>query len=413
MSLQDLQPASFRNFRFLTPRSRLVEGRKTATHEFVNSKNRFVEDLGEFPSKFTVTAIIHGTNSIQQRDSFRTILNQPGPGILVHPSYGRQTATVEGQYTVSDSDRELGQFLFEIKFALDAGAAFPRQGLPTSSSVAASELVARESILQSLEDKWAIPESTTSNLDASTKLAQYANDISNRFSGIVEDSSDIQKVTGNVVDNSTSIVRDGSSLAGSIGEILGTLDEIPTESLGTLNSIKKFLDFGADDLPIMNPAGFSIDQANRILNQDIFNSAIQSTSLTKAYTTSTLVDFEISSRLDENRLELFTSSRKILDFIRNSGSNFDAASAAGIKIGTSRDSGSINSILDTRSLSEKIMSEKTENLYRLSNVQANKSSARLLSYTLFESDEQTPIIANLNATQKPSRLTGDLVAINR
>lgn len=413
MILDKLQPASFRDFQFLVPRSRLSDGRKTVTHEFVNSDNRFVEDLGAFPSKFTVTAIIHGANAIQQRDNFRALLNKPGPGVLIHPSYGRQEVTVEGQYAVSDSDTELGEFRFEITFARDSGAAFPRLGQPTTSTVAASELTARSSILQRIEDQWNVPLTTISNADAADKLTSYAEGVARDFSGIVADASEIIRVTNSVKNSASAIVRSGFDVSGAVGDILISLDLIPTETLSTLTAIKSLLDFGSGDQPINNVAGLSIDQSNRQLNQNLFNSAIQATSLTKAYTTSTLVDFQIASRLDANRSELATSSRSIINDIRSGAVQFDAASAQGVQVSTSRDREAVNAILDTRSLGEKIMSQDEENLFRISSVKTPLTSARLLSYALFEDDSETDIIANLNRAQKPSSLSGDLGAINK
>lgn len=411
--LEKLQPASFRDFRFLTPRSQITDGRKTVSHEFVNSNNRFVEDLGLFPSKFSVTAIIHGENAIQRRDDFRTLLNKAGSGILIHPTYGRQTVAVEGQYTISDADTELGEFKFDITFAIDSGAAFPRLGQPTSSTVASSESTARTSILQRIEDQWTTPLTTTSNSDASTKLSTYATDISDAFSKVVEDASDIIRITDEVIANVSSLVRSGSGVSDSVGAILDTLDAIPTESLSTLNTIKKFLDFGVDDLAITNFAGLSTDQANRVLNRDLLNSGVQATSLVKAYTTSTLVDFKIVSRLDENRKQLSETSRAIISDIRAAGVEFNAATAKGVQISSSRDRDAVNAILDTRSIGDLIMAKNEENLYRLSQVSTPKSSARLLSYSLFETDGETEIIANLNRGLKPSNLFGALEAINK
>lgn len=413
MILDKLQPASFRDFRFLVPRSQLTDGRKTVTHEFVNSSARYVEDLGQFPQKFTVTAIVHGSDAIQQRDNFRALLNKPGTGILIHPSYGRQEVAVEGQYTVAESDTELGEFRFEITFARDSGAVFPGLGRATTSTVAASEIAARTSILQRIQDQWSVPLTTISNNDASAKLRSYAENISEEFSSVVSDASEIIRTANSVKANVSALVRSGDRVAGAIGDILASLDLIPTETLATLNSVKSLLNFGNSDIPINNRSGLSADQSNRALNRGLFNSAIQSTSLVKAYTTSTLVDFQITSRLDANRSQLASAARSIIRGIRSVGVQFDAASARGVQVNTSRDRDAVNAILDTRALGESIMSRDEENLYRLANIKSSATSARLLSYALFEGDDEAEIIADLNRAQKPSSLFGNLEAINK
>ena len=411
MILDKLQPASFRDFQFLVPRSRVTEGRKTVAHEFVNSSNRFIEDLGGFPQKFSVTAIIHGADAIQQRDNFRELLNKPGSGILIHPSYGRKNVAVEGQYTASESDTELGEFRFEITFAIDSGAAFPSKGNPTTSTVSASEQEARSSTLQRVKDQWNVPQTTISNADAASKLTAYADQVSASFAPIVTDASEIIRVTSVVKNNASALVRSGS-VADAVGSILVTLDLIPAETFATLAAGKGLLDFGAFDEPITNSAGLSVDQSNRVLNRNLLNSAVRSTSLAKSYTTSTLVDFQTTARLDDNRSELAAASRAIIRDIREAGVQFDAASAQGVQINTSRDKEAINALLDTRSLGEEIMSQNGENLYRISAVQSPLTSARLLSYALFEDDSETSIIADLNSGQKPSRLSGDLEAVS-
>lgn len=413
MILEKLQAASFRGFQFLVPTNSTRDGRKTVTHEFVNSDSRFVEDVGRFQPKFTVTAIVHGSDAIQQRDNLRAELNKPGIGLLIHPSYGRQEVVVEGQYTVSEADTELGEYRFEITFVRSSGAAFPRAGQPTSSSVAASEQTARSEILQRIEDQWNVPLTTISNADAAAKLVDYADGISLAYSPVVDDASDIIRAVDAVVSNAASIVRSGTLVASSLGNILSALDAIPSETLSTLNAIKGFLDFGSLDSTIVNSAGLSTDQSQRILNRGLMNSGVQATSLTKAYTTSTLVDFEIVSRLDDNRSELATASRTILSGIRQTGIEFDAASASGVSVGSTRARDAVNAILDTRTLADSVLSKKEQNLYRLTDVRQNVSSARLLSYALFADDEQTQIIADLNRAQRPSSLTGDLAAINR
>lgn len=411
--IEDRQQASFRNFLFLVPSSRITDGRKTVVHEFVNSDNRFVEDLGRFQPQFKITAIIHGPNALQLKDDFRAELNKPGVGTLVHPSFGSQQVVVTGPYSVSDEDASLGQYTFEITFALSSGANFPQIGQQaTPSSVASLELTARDSILQRLSDQWEVPITSLSNLDASTKLSSFAEGVASNFSGIVADSSAIVAEVESVVNSSSSIVRAGSSVAEAVEGILLTLDNIPTESFATLTADKSFLDFGSADSVISNKFGLSLDQTKRKLNRDLLNSAVQSTMLVKAFTTSSLIDFQLVERLDENRSDLAVSSRDIISTIRDAGVEFDAASAAGVSISSSRDRQAVSAILDTQSQSEKVMAAKEQNLYRVVNIKQPLTSSRLLSHQLFETDDQAEIISDLNKGQRPSDLSGNIEVVN-
>ena len=73
----------------------------------------------------------------------------------------------------------------------------------------------------------------------------------------------------------------------------------------------------------------------------------------------------------------------------------------------------INGILDSGAQSNKIFNDNEENLYREVVVKQNFSSASLLSYLLFEDDEQIAIITDLNPDQKPSSFFGEVEALNR
>ena len=312
MILDKLETASFKGFTFLTPKNTTRTGRKVAVHEFVNSDKRFVEDLGAFPNEFSFPAIVHGENAIQLKDSFIEILNKPGPGILIHPTYGSQSVSVKGPYTIDDDDTSLGQFVFKLVFAVDSGPVSPTATRPTTSTISAIEQTTRSSILQRIRDQWITPITDISNSDAAQKLISYAEEIATAYQSVVADASEITEATNDAIQNANFYVRTGLGIATPIFNILNALDAIPTESLGTLTSIKNFIGFGEDDQNILNRFQLSSDQQNRIINRNLLNSTIQATSLTKAYTVSTQVDFLTVTRLDENRSDLAAGSRSVV-----------------------------------------------------------------------------------------------------
>src|SRR3989304_6773530 len=89
---QRLAQASWRGVVFSVRSEDLPSGgRKTALHEFPNSDERFVEDLGEIPQRFTVTAFVHGLDWLERGQALENALRTAGPGRLVLPTFGAWT----------------------------------------------------------------------------------------------------------------------------------------------------------------------------------------------------------------------------------------------------------------------------------------------------------------------------------
>lgn len=77
-------------------------GRKTAKHDFVNSKSRYIEDLGPSPNIFNIKVrIVEQTFSAykSKRDKLEKVLNAGGIIVFIHPTRGKQKVvpTVNGQ----------------------------------------------------------------------------------------------------------------------------------------------------------------------------------------------------------------------------------------------------------------------------------------------------------------------------
>jgi prophage DNA circulation protein len=112
-----LYTASFRGIKFLVNRSSVAGGRKTVTHEFIDSDRRFVQDQGLLNRTFTVNAIIHEVSYtyFAQRDNLLLALEEEGPGLLVHPFYGTQTVNVTS-FTLDENTSSVGRADFNIVF---------------------------------------------------------------------------------------------------------------------------------------------------------------------------------------------------------------------------------------------------------------------------------------------------------
>ncbi len=107
--------ASFRGVPFLVPRESESGGRKVAIHEYPGSDQRFVEDLGKLQPTFSIIAVIHGLDVVNQRNRLTAALDASGPGVFIHPYLGRRSV-IPVSYEPSTSDAALGEVIYRIEF---------------------------------------------------------------------------------------------------------------------------------------------------------------------------------------------------------------------------------------------------------------------------------------------------------
>ena len=98
-------------------------GRRVETHEYPNRDKPYTEDLGKVTFRPSITAYVVGDDCFDQRDRLIEALNKPGPGTLVHPTYGELKVCVDGEVRVSTSKSEGRIVRFDLKF-VEAGELF-------------------------------------------------------------------------------------------------------------------------------------------------------------------------------------------------------------------------------------------------------------------------------------------------
>ncbi|OWQ33376.1 DNA circularization protein, partial [Pseudomonas sp. DrBHI1] len=126
-----LHPASFRGVPFHVDNDSMPAGRRTQTHEYPQRDKPLVEDLGRVTREIKLAAFVIGEDCYFQRDNLLNALDKPGAGELVHPWYGRLTATAT-VCSVSHERREGGMVRFDLVFVEDGEKGFPA-GVPNTA----------------------------------------------------------------------------------------------------------------------------------------------------------------------------------------------------------------------------------------------------------------------------------------
>lgn len=125
---EKLLEASFRGVPFKVEEESAGTGRRVETHEYPNRDKPYTEDLGKVTFRPSITAYVVGDDCFDQRDRLIEALNKPGPGTLVHPTYGELKVCVDGEVRVSTSKSEGRIVRFDLKFVEAGELSYPTSG---------------------------------------------------------------------------------------------------------------------------------------------------------------------------------------------------------------------------------------------------------------------------------------------
>ena len=105
---------------------------------YPNRDKPYTEDLGKITFRPSITAYVVGDDCFDQRDRLIEALNKPGPGTLVHPTYGELKVCVDGEVRVSTSKSEGRIVRFDLKFVEAGELSYPTSGAATAQTLMSS-----------------------------------------------------------------------------------------------------------------------------------------------------------------------------------------------------------------------------------------------------------------------------------
>jgi len=246
--LERLVQASWRGVVFSVRSEELPSGgRKTALHEFPNSSERFVEDLGEIPPRFTVTAFVHGLDWLERAQALENALRETGPGRLVMPTFGAWTAWAL-PYSKSASQTSVGEIQFSLEFATSRAIAGIIESQPAPEMVFAAGDDSRAAIGGAFGKIFNAPSDSLGFGAMLSDVTSVANETFSAVSTILNADS-LGEMTGairSLLGNAGGLLNDPINLAlefFGIDEDAPGLWQIISEGLDTLSSVSALLDF--------------------------------------------------------------------------------------------------------------------------------------------------------------------------
>lgn len=408
ITFEKLQEASFKGFSFLVPDETRTGGKKVVSHEYPNTDYRFTEELGKVPPKFTITAIIKGDDSIEDRKRFEAILEESGSGDLIHPIYGKLNA-VSTTFSVSGNQREIGQFIFSINFEVSRNEVTPQPVLTNVSSVSESAEDARDACDDALEEEYKEPTFFDKVKAAATKANEIYDAVNERITKVVGTIQDnVSKVTAfvanvkrkvfTIVSKAAQVKASLKSLYASALDVANTPDELfdAWKDLVNFGFIESLLDGNFEDAraelletqPANTTTRFDISVNDSILDEHTRLQALINTFEASAYK-----DYQTEDELIEVREFLENAFTRLMDI-------------ADVPVGENA-IGEIPTLVSKQEVREAmfklrdrtraVLDQKSQVTQKIVDITPNKvTSIPLITYQYYGSQNEEQTIADLN-----------------
>ena len=391
MIIDELYEASYKGAVFRIKSSSIDGGRKDIKHEFPNSDQQNIEDLGRKNRSYNITGFISEPNYTQKKNKLLSALEEGGTGLLVHPFFGNIENIAARNYSLVESISEVGEATFSMNFEVSGTDGLPSVDTSSKAIVAASNAALQSSLNSSIVDDYSIffpsaftdakemLERTKEYFDEKTKVVQQVTDTINAYSGLVSDYSSAI----------VSLVDRPQALADSISNIFQTANGLYASAESTVLVFRGFFGFDDDVTDPPNIVTASINERKN--NRKIVKSYMQTASLGYAYQNIVDIDFDTVDDLLTAANILEAQFKKVSQTL--GGDQLEALSDL-------RDD--VQSVIDDLKLS----------INQVITVKTARMPARVLAFTYYGNDEYGEKIINLNDDSNVSFYEGDVKVLS-
>lgn len=394
--LEEYQGASFRGVPFLVPNESEDTGQKPVSHEYPNSDERFVEQLGKIPSTFKMEGIVKGNDAIQQRIRLREALNTPGLGDLVHPIYG--TVRVKAlPFSIRSSQTRMGEFVFSLEFAVSKENVTPSPETPTEQSVTQASLSVNFSLGVALQNNYVEPDggslldtSANKTIDATTDVQTKINASTNLDP---ENASTFNRVADAILNNALIITQSADDLSENMGLLISAGLEVVDAPSELREAWTLMLSFG------IGPNGITsefdpVNTVSRLLaatNSNLLDEWTRLVALANLYEAIAYTDFTTVDKLTEAQKLLDDKHKNYLE------DAISLTAEAGL-VSIATDPEVRRTFIDLRNVAREAINTKSQNLWRVVSISPGRSSMALTAYRYYGNLDQLDLIKELNSS---------------
>jgi len=398
--LDTYQESSFRGVSFLFNNSEQSGGRKSHTFEYPNQDIRYVQDLGKYQRIYRIKAYIFQNDAgyISSKDQLVDALEQEGSGVLVHPTDGVKTVFA-GPYTVIDSIEQLGVAEFDLTFYETGSQIFPTTSTSNATTIAAQINTFLNDVNSDFASAWATTSTYQGSAEYSASLLQNMIDNFENATSIATSDTDALNIYNASVttftDDKFSNVYTGTSVADGINTIFDNMGELSDDSEDRYSIISSFFSYDPDSEIDQTTVSREQQEKNRVSANAIINVY----ALAYAYLFTTQTSFDTEDDIE--------TRNQILDdqffFILGNNTYVDA-------FGNRTNIVSVETfdlLQNLRYNAHQYLRNEINNTRKVITIDVKRDSLLTLVYSYYGDIDLIDIIASLNDTVDPSKISGD------
>lgn len=385
-----LKTARYKGVEFLFQDATTTGGNRLLKYNYPGSDKQAIERQGKAPRSFTLTIWIPHDSYYQQRDNLLRVLEDGRKGVLTHPTYGDVNNVINGLYTLTEKQSELGKASISVVFEVDDSPGIPRQ----SGNLATQ--VQQESILLNNQ----LEEDLGNNYDASTEFSGNFTDAIANIVGVADSveaaatrvqpsadkAAEYAKAVRDLRNGAGSLAQAPFDLASEIKSIFSATNDLYETVEDTFLVIKELFGFGDDDPEIKtNTVGRSIRKKNR----DLIRANMRTQALSYAYLNASQITYVTTDDLESTQDEL-------------------EAQYVDIRVNQLLSNESLEQLDRLRVQALKVLDEARVNTRSIISINTPLIPLRTLVYSRYGSTELMDTVAELNNVKQNNFVEGEV-----
>jgi len=383
---------SFKGVPFTIEGGALTGGRKVAVKEFPGRDTQSVEDLGQRPRAYSLDIIVTdkpGQDYFAYRDALIAVIEEGGPGELIHPLYGRIDNIVAVSYSLNETFSEFGATVLSVQFELDSSTGIPVRSSNVITELAASNDLVAASVTASIADNVKVTPSFTESFRAAVSSVRAAVDrAANAVAYKGSAAETLNEYTANLkktVEDVNSLVRDSNALAASYDRMMREANTLYNVARLRLSVYLGFFGYDGGDVPEKTDTASRIERKN---NVETLRNAVNAYALGYAYLAAPSVDFDTTRDIDALTATLDDQYSLVLT----------SSASQEVK----------DALTEMRVKVLQALDEIRLNTSQIITVETPTTTARLLAFAYYGSDDLGETIANLNGVDDVSFVSGEV-----
>jgi prophage DNA circulation protein len=367
-------------------------GRKVSIKQFPNRDTQNIEDLGLQPRRYSLEISVNdkvGQDYFNYRNRLLAALESKGPGVLIHPLYGRINDVVAINFSLSENFNEFGSTTVSVNFEVQNNTGIPQSVGNTVTSIQTKNTTIQQAVKNDITENYGVTPAFAGNFQAAVDkldgLISTATEVVSFIGQPADTLNEFSAEIGRLSGDTNGIVSEPLRMASEVIGLFESVNGLYTSADATFDTFVGFFGFGDDDISCKcSTAGL----VERNQNNKVINSGVAASALGYTYLAASQLEFQTVDEIDTVAAELDIQFAAVQE--------------------SEADQNVKDAVTETRIAIIDIFNEKRITTAQVLTVDTLLTSTRLLAFSYYGNDEQGQILTDLNDQADINFISGDV-----